>query len=146
MAALLNLTQAAKQAGVSRGTLYRAIKAGQLPAAAGGRPGRLTLIDPAVLRDWCAREGLHIPDVPAVQDPPPSETPEVAVLIQHIRDELTGSLHYFTQWVESAIDHAQDRLLERLVAQLAERSERLERLERAVERLERAMGPAPPRG
>ncbi len=141
MASLLNLTQAAKQAGVSRGTIYRAIRAGQLPAASGGRPGRLTLIDPEALRHWCAREGLHIPDLPAPQDAsPPPEPPDVAMLMEAVREEFTSALRYFTEWLESSFEHANERLLERLSARFQEQSsERLERLERLVERLERSM-------
>jgi excisionase family DNA binding protein len=62
MAELLNLSQAAKLAGVSRGTIYRALRDGTLTAARGGRPGRLTLIEPDALRTWCASEGLSLPE------------------------------------------------------------------------------------
>lgn len=107
MAELLNLTQAAKLAGVSRGTLYRAIKTGALPAAAGGRPGRLTFIDPDALRTWCTREGLSLPDLPARQEDAPSPPFDPAAIVQ-------GQLQYFVQWVEDSIGHANDRLMERL--------------------------------
>ena len=138
MPQLLNLSQAAKQAGVSRGTLYRAIRAGQLPAAAGGRPGRLTLIDPEALRDWCARQGLHTPDLPAPQDSPhPPGPPDVGILIHEVREQFAGHLQYLAQWLESSFDHANARLAEQLIAHVQTQfSERLERLERLVEHLE----------
>jgi excisionase family DNA binding protein len=107
MAELLNLTQAAKLAGVSRGTIYRAIRTGALTAASGGRPGRLTLIEPEILRAWCDREGLRMADLPARQESTPSPPFDPATIVQ-------GQLQYFVEWVESSIGHANDRLMERL--------------------------------
>jgi excisionase family DNA binding protein len=92
MAELLNLTRAAKLAGVSRGTLYRAIRTGALSAASGGRPGRLTLIDPEALRTWCDREGLRMPDLPVRQQDAPSPPLDPTTIVQ-------GQLQYFVQWV-----------------------------------------------
>jgi excisionase family DNA binding protein len=121
MAELLNLTQAAKLAGVSRGTIYRAIKDGALTAAPGGRPGRLTLIDPDALRTWCEQEGLRVPDLPAREEIPRTPLLDPAALVQQ-------QLAYFGEWVESSIGHATDRLMERL-ERIIEQS-----VERAVSR------------
>jgi hypothetical protein len=148
MAELLNLTQASKLARVSRGTIYRAIRTGALTAAIGGRPGRLTLIDPDALRTWCDREGLRMPDLPARPEDAPSPPFDPPAIIQ-------GQLQYFVQWVEDAIGHANDRLIERLervieasveraVARAMERAEQTgrsvhpERSDRSIRRAERA--------
>jgi hypothetical protein len=152
MAELLNLTQASKLARVSRGTIYRAIRTGALTAAIGGRPGRLTLIDPDALRTWCDREGLRMPGLPARQEIPPTPPLDPAALVQQ-------QLSYFVTWVETSVEHAKDRLMERLeraieasveraVARAMERhvrterpvhSERSDRSIRAEERAQRSI-------
>jgi excisionase family DNA binding protein len=135
MAELLNLTQAAKLSGVSRGTLYRAIRNGSLTAAAGGRPGRLTLIDPDALRTWCDREGLRIPDLPARQADTSSPPFDPTTIVQ-------GQLQYFMQWVEDSIGHANDRLAERLERIIEDAVERA--VSRAMERYEHTERPVHP--
>jgi excisionase family DNA binding protein len=132
MAELLNLTQAAKLAGVSRGTIYRAIRTGALTAARGGRPGRLTLIDPDALRAWCDREGLRTPDLPARPEDAPSPPFDPTAIVQ-------GQLQYFVQWVDDAIGHANDRLMERLERAIEASVERA--VARAMERYVRTERP-----
>ena len=132
MAELLNLTQASRFAGVSRGTIYRAIRTGALIAASGGRPGRLTLIEPDAPRAWCDREGLRLPDLPArPEDAPPPPFGPTAI--------VQGQLQYFVQWVDDAIGHANDRLMERLERAIEASVERA--VARAMERYVRTERP-----
>ncbi len=59
---VLDLTQAAKLLGVSKGLLYRRIQDSRLEAMPGGGPGKPTLVSREALR----RAGFHVPEASEV--------------------------------------------------------------------------------
>jgi hypothetical protein len=145
----LNLTQAAKLVGVSRNTLYAAIRDGRLVCVLAGRPGRSTFVTVEALQ----QAGFPVPDevmrsersnerperpqraerLERVEraERPEVERPERADVSRNIA-ELHATLDRFERTVERL-----ERSLEVAIGRMDERAERsIERaLERVVERL-----------
>ncbi len=125
---ILNLTEAAKLAGVSRGRLYRAIETGRLDAMPGGGPGKPTMVTREALR----RAGF-----------PVSEASEVRVERSMERSDMEPRAEMerlMERFMEQAVERFIERLTERLPAILAPV------IERSIERHERSenVPPIPP--
>jgi hypothetical protein len=144
MAPPLNLTQAAKLVGVSRNTLYAAIRDRRLVCVPAGRPGKVTLVTVEALQ----QAGFTVPedamsiersDERATRAQRPerperverAERPERADLSKDIA-ELHATLDRFERTVERL-----ERSLDMAINRMDDRAERsIERaLERVVERL-----------
>jgi excisionase family DNA binding protein len=138
MARPLNLTQAAKLVGVSRNTLYAAIRSGRLPCVLGGRPGTKTLVTFEALH----RAGFAVPTERSNERPLRAERSERSQRPE--RPERTER-----SWLAESSNNAEfqralqqfERAVERLERSLDSMTERLgERLERSIERaLERVV-------
>jgi excisionase family DNA binding protein len=147
MAEFLTFSEAARQAGVSRQRLNRAIHLGHLPAQRGGGPGKPTRICLEDLQAWCAREGLAVPVAPSErsdQTPALVAQPDVAALMEHLERTVE-------QTIARAVAQVVDQVVERLIAHLehAARAEHDERLEhpgrtRHAEHAERSTPAGPP--
>ena len=143
----LNLTQAAKLLGISRNTLYAAIRSGRLVCAMGGRPGTKTLVTLEALR----QAGFALPEDLRETERP--ERPERAEHLQHPErlerpersraddletdhTEVDRTVHQFGRAVER-FERTMDAMVDRLGERLERSVERaLERaLERVIERL-----------
>jgi excisionase family DNA binding protein len=143
----LNLTQAAKLVGVSRNTLYAAIRDGRLVCTMAGRPGRSTAVTVEALQQagfTVPEEELHIErsDDRAARPQRPErlervERPERADLSKDIAelhvtlDRLERTVERLERSLDVAIDrmderaeHAIERALERVVERLLDRRAR----------------------
>jgi helix-turn-helix protein/recombinase len=145
MAPPLNLTQAAKCVGVSRNTLYAAIRSGRLTCALGGRPGAKTLVTPEALHE----AGFAVPEdllhtersderLIRSERSERSQRPERPGRAERSAlAELSDSaeIRSAVQQFERAVEHL-ERSMEAMTERLGERLERsIERaLERVVER------------
>jgi excisionase family DNA binding protein len=142
MAPPLNLTQAAKLVGVSRNTLYAAIRSGRLECALGGRPGTKTLVSLEALHEasFAVPETLLYTErsderpvrserSERLQRPERPERAERSALVEPADSaELQRFLQQFERVVER-LERSMDAMTERL-------GERLERsIQRAVERV-----------
>jgi excisionase family DNA binding protein len=127
MAPSLNLTQAAKLLGISRNTLYAAIRTGRLVCVMGGRPGTKTLVTLEALRQAGYSLPEDVRDTERTDERP--ERPERPERLQ--RPERAERAERLERFERSAADDLERdrREVERTVDQF----------ERAVERLERAM-------
>ena len=140
----LNLTQAAKLVGVSRNTLYAAIRSGRLVCALGGRPGTKTMVTPEALQDaGFAVPGEVLEDERAVDRPERSERLERSQRSDRPeRPERQDPLDFPSNRAEfqRAVDQF-ERAVERLERSMDAMADQIgERLERSVERaLERAL-------
>lgn len=98
---ILNLTEAAKRVGVSRGRLYRAIESGRLDAMPGGGPGKPTMVS----REALQRAGFPVSealDSERSAERPMGQPPVEVAHLARLADQLA------------------DRLMERLAARLTE--------------------------
>jgi excisionase family DNA binding protein len=126
MAPPLNLTQAAKLVGVSRNTLYAAIRDGRLVCTMAGRPGRSTAVTVEALQ----QAGFTVP--------------EAALDIERSDERATRPQRpERLERVERA-ERPHDERPERaeLSRDIAELHDTLDRFERTVERLERSLNTA----
>src|SRR5919199_4287587 len=134
----LNLTQAAKLLGISRNTLYAAIRSGRLVCAMGGRPGTKTLVTLEALR----QAGFALPE-----DLRETARPERSERAEHLeRTERSEHLQRPERPERSTADDLEtDRTkVARTVHQFERAIERFERtmdvmVDRLGERLERSV-------
>jgi predicted DNA-binding protein (UPF0251 family) len=128
----LNLTQAAKLVGVSRNTLYAAIRSGRLVCTMAGRPGAAS----AVTLDALAQAGFSVP----ASAWPPERSDERSERAER-PERLAERPEHSAPSSELSDLHGTLESLQRAVDRLGERVERSdERLERSVERaIERAL-------
>lgn len=101
---VLNLTEAAKRVGVSRGRLYRAIDAGRLDVMPGGGPGKPTMISRGALETFALAEGLQMPDTETMAE----------------RSERTERLERSIMQTPAETERLMERLAERLAERLTE--------------------------
>jgi excisionase family DNA binding protein len=116
MAPPLNLTQAAKLVGVSRNTLYAAIRDGRLVCTMAGRPGKTTFVTLEALQ----QTGFTVP--------------EDALNIERVAERAQCPEHL--ERVAERPDRPERAELSRDLAAL---NMTIERFERSVERLERSL-------
>jgi excisionase family DNA binding protein len=98
MAPPLNLTQAAKLLGISRNTLYAAIRTGRLVCTMGGRPGTKTLVTLEALR----RAGFTLPEDLRETERP--ERPERAEHLERPERSLAGDRGADRSALERTVD------------------------------------------
>jgi excisionase family DNA binding protein len=135
----LNLTQAAKLLGISRNTLYAAIRTGRLVCAMGGRPGTKTLVTLEALQQAGYSLPEDVRDTERLHER--SKRPERSEQLERPERSTADKLeHERTEVVERTV-HQFERALERFERSMDAMVDRLgERLERSVERaLERAL-------
>tara|TARA_R100000935_G_scaffold10792_2_gene21540 strand:+ start:479 stop:940 length:462 start_codon:yes stop_codon:yes gene_type:complete len=117
------LGQAAKETGVSKPTLSRAVKKGDLSAEGGG--GSPYKIDPSELGRWLAGYRERNPEIAALATPP--ETPETPSRNKDLEAEVDALRE---QIVREETERARERVqLEAHIADLRGRVERAERKE-----------------
>lgn len=140
--AVVNLTEAAKLVGVSRGRLYRAIEAGRLDVMPGGGPGKPTM----VTREALQRAGFPVSEALTERSIERSmvQTPaEAERFMERLADQVSERLAgRFTEDLRAVLAPLVEDLIGQSVAQLSMHIERsIERLivERAVERPERSV-------
>jgi excisionase family DNA binding protein len=126
MAPPLNLTQAAKLVGVSRNTLYAAIRDGRLVCAMAGRPGRSTFVTVEALQ----QAGFLVP--------------EEAMNVEHSDERaIRAQRPERPERVERAERPAIERSAHAEISEnIADLHDTLDRFERTVERLERSLNTA----
>jgi excisionase family DNA binding protein len=137
----LNLTQAAKLVGVSRNTLYAAIRDGRLRCTLAGRPGKSTFVTLEALQ----QAGFTLPEEAArlersserSERPQRPERPEHAepasdlAALNITLDRLERTVERLERSLDMAIDrmderaeHSIERALERVIERLLERRAR----------------------
>lgn len=108
--AVLNLTEAAKLVGVSRGRLYRAIEAGRLDVMPGGGPGKPTMVTREALETFALAEGLQMPDTETMA--------ERSERTERLERSIMQTPAETERLMERLADHVVDRLTERLTEDL----------------------------
>lgn len=153
MAEVLRLREAARLIGVSPGRLYRVIAQGRLTAAPGGGPGKPTLVSLEAVQAFRRSEGLPVPDggepvarlersrrsarAERLERSTPSNDDTLAVQAletltgQYLAQILARQSDYIEAFVREELSHLVERVVEQVMARLAERSERAERAERS---------------